>query len=155
MKKTPFMGTTEIDSKRTAGEISTLLVEHGARHIALEYDEAGKVTAMSFVLIVSGVPHPFKLPARIEAMQAFFKRRRIETMKWRAHEFEAKDREQAERVAWRQLLRWCEAQFALIETGMVKKEEVFSPYLLNEDGRTLFECLEESRFKALPPGKQA
>jgi hypothetical protein len=77
-------------------------------------------------------------------------------MKWHARKFEERDREQAERVGWRQLKRWLEAQLALVETEMVEMREVFAPYLLAEDGRTLFECLEESRFKALPaPAKEA
>jgi hypothetical protein len=59
-------------------------------------------------------------------------------------------REQAERVAWRQLLRWAQAQLAMIETGMAAAEEVFLPYLQEPSGRTVYEVFAESRFKALP-----
>lgn len=150
-----YMESTEIASDRTAGEITGLLVAGGARSIAMEYGEAGKIVGMHFALIVGGLPYHFKMPVRTEAVHRIFKDRRVATMKWKAHEFEAKDREQAERVAWRQLLRWVQAQMAMVDAGMAQAREVFAPYLLNESGRTLFEYLEETRFKALPPGKEA
>ena len=149
------METTEIPAERTAGEITALLVAAGARRIAMDYGEGGKVVGMNFTLLVGGLPYPFKMPVRTESVQKIFKERRRQTMKWRAQEFEDKDREQAERVAWRQLLRWVQAQMAMVDAGMVQAREVFAPYLLEPSGRTLFEFLEETRFKALPPGKEA
>lgn len=57
---------------------------------------------------------------------------------------------QAKRIAWRQILRWVEAQLALVETDMVKMQEVFMPYIqVNIKGQTLYEKLEESKFKML------
>ena len=56
---------------------------------------------------------------------------------------------QAKRIAWRQILRWVEAQLALVETGMVKIQEVFIPYMLMDKGKTLYEKLEETQFKML------
>lgn len=156
MKRKPlYMETTSISAEQTAGEITSLLVAAGARQISMEYGEGGRIVGMHFVLLVGGLPYPFKLPVRTEAVHKIFKQRRIQTMRFRAREFEAKDREQAERVAWRQLLRWVQAQMAMVDAGMVETREVFAPYLLEPTGRTLFEFLEETRFKALPPGKEA
>lgn len=150
-----YMETTEISAERTAGEITSLLVASGARQVAMEYGDGGKIIGMNFILLIHGLPYPFKMPVRTEAVQKIFKQRRVQSMKFRASEFEAKDREQAERVAWRQLLRWVQAQMAMVDAGMVQAREVFAPYLLEPSGRTLFEFLEETRFKALPPGKEA
>lgn len=156
MKQKPlYMETTEISAERTAGEILGLLHTAGARQIITDYDDARRITGIRFVLMVNNVPFPFQLPVRTQAVQKIFKDRRIQTMKWRASEFEEKDREQAERVAWRQLLRWVQAQMAMVDAGMVATREVFAPYLVDPSGRTLFEYLEETRFKALPPGKEA
>jgi hypothetical protein len=150
------METTEISADRTAGEITSVLVAAGARQITLDYGDGGKVTGIKFILLVGGLPYPFKMPVRTEAVQKIFRDRRRQTMRWRASEFEAKDREQAERVAWRQLLRWVQAQMAMVDAGMAQTREVFAPYLLDESGtHTLFEFLEATRFKALPPGKEA
>jgi hypothetical protein len=153
--KALYMESTEISPERTAGEITSVLVAAGARQISMEYGDGGRVIGMNFMLLVGGLPYPFKLPVRTESVQKIFKDRRIQTMKWRASEFEAKDREQAERVAWRQLLRWVQAQMAMVDAGMVQTREVFAPYLLEPSGRTLFEYLEETRYKALPPGREA
>jgi len=58
---------------------------------------------------------------------------------------------QARRVAWRQILRWVQAQIALIETGMVELKEVFLPYiLLNiKTGETLYSRLETNKYKLI------
>jgi hypothetical protein len=150
-----YVESTEISVQRTAQEIQALLAEAGARQIVMDYGEGGKITGMHFLLIVRGVPFPFKLPVRTESVQKIFKQRRTQTQRWDARKYEQRDREQAERVAWRQLLRWIQAQLAMVDAGMVETREVFAPYLMDPTGRTLFECLEETRFKALPPGKEA
>jgi len=52
-------------------------------------------------------------------------------------------------VAWRQILRWIEAQLALVDTEMVQIQEVFMPYLQMNTGQTLYEKLEETKFKMI------
>ena len=47
--------------------------------------------------------------------------------------------EQAKRVAWRQLLRWTEAQLAMIDAGMAHAGEVFLAYAEVEPGVTFFQ----------------
>jgi hypothetical protein len=68
---------------------------------------------------------------------------------------EAELQQQAERIAWRQILRWLQAQLALIETGMVDAPEVFFPYALTQtkDGApiTLYQ-LAASEFRMLEGG---
>src|SRR5438552_18436509 len=44
---------------------------------------------------------------------------------------------QAVRVEWRIVKDWVEAQLALIETRMVTAQQVFLPYAIMRDGRTL------------------
>ena len=53
---------------------------------------------------------------------------------------------QAERVAWRILKDWVEAQMALLDIGMVRFEEIFLPYIETKNGRTVYERLEEKQF---------
>lgn len=60
-------------------------------------------------------------------------------------------RQQAQRVAWRILKTWVQAQMAIIETGMVSAEEVFLPYIMIE-GTSMFEALKGRRF-LLPEGR--
>lgn len=48
--------------------------------------------------------------------------------------------EQAERVAWRIIKDWIEAQMAILESKQVVFEEIFLPYMLNNKGQTFFEA---------------
>lgn len=50
------------------------------------------------------------------------------------------DREQAERVAWRIVKDWVEAQMAILESEMVHMDEIFLPYMVNNSGQTFFQA---------------
>ena len=53
--------------------------------------------------------------------------------------------EQANRVAWRIIKDWIDAQMAVLETEMVEMEEIFLPYVLNKQGQTLYEAFKENQ----------
>lgn len=137
MKKSLFMGTTKIDPQKTAGEIMAVLVASGARQIASDYDAGGKIRGLRFVIEAQGQTLAFALPIRVDTLLKHLRN----------------DRAQAERVAWRQLLRWVQAQLAMIEVGMVRAEEVYVPYMLQAGGKTLYEVMWESKFKAIEAGR--
>lgn len=140
MKKRLYLETTEVPAARTAAEIDALLVDMGARAISKEYGPNGSITAMHFVLLVNNAPHSFRLPVRTATIQKYLGNTR--------------DTGKAERIAWRQMYRWIQAQLAMIQCGMVQAREVFLPYLQDASGRTLFEVMDETQFKALPAPKQ-
>lgn len=51
------------------------------------------------------------------------------------------DLQQAERVAWRIIKDWIEAQMAIIEAQLASMDEVFFPYMLDSAGqKTLYEA---------------
>lgn len=151
--KTLFMETTAVAPEKTAAEITTLLVMSGARQISMDYDEAGKLAGLRFVLAIHGGLLPFKLPVRTEPVFKILNGRR--KYSYDRTNCAEKDRAQAERVGWRQLLRWVQAQLAMIETGMVATEEIFLPYMQNPDGQTVYELFAGTHFKQLPAGKEA
>jgi len=138
-KKSIFMGTTKIAAERTALEVQKVLVRSGARQVACDYDQQGKIRGMRFCIPVNGVDMAFSLPVRTEALAKLLRG----------------DLAQAERVAWRQLLRWTEAQMAMIDVGMVKAAEVYTPYMLRQSGRTLWEEMLAGQLKALPAPEAA
>lgn len=141
-KKTIFMGTTTVEAVKTVGEISAALVRAGARDVSTQFEQ-GKIVAMRFSVVVAHGPLVwFKLPCRTEKLLS----------KLRG------DRAQAERVAWRQVLRWVEAQLAMAESGLVYVHEVFMPYMERIDPEsgnavTMFEAWQASTVKALGAGK--
>jgi len=142
MIKTLFMETTQIEASQTVGEIQRILGKYGASAILTEYDN-GEVTAVSFRVRFNSQEIPFRLPCRWEAILKKLKSRR------KRRPYKRSIESQARRVAWRQVLRWIEAQLALVDTEMVQIQEVFMPYLQMNTGQTLYEKLEETKFKMI------
>jgi hypothetical protein len=151
MKKTLYMETTEVPTERTAAEVCAELIKAGATQIATSYD-SGKVRALRWTMKVGGEEKLFAMPARIEPLYQYFLKRAQNGSNWWANSEQlTKVRDKAERVAWRQLLRWVQSQLALIETGMVEAAEVFFPYWEPVPGRTVFAMFKDHELKALPP----
>lgn len=140
--------TTTIAVEKTHGEICRLLAKHGAKSVLSEFDGEGEPTAVSFLIDTPFGERGFRLPANIDAVfkvlsQQYDKgqvQRRFVT------------REQAARVGWRIVKDWLEAQMAIVDTQMVTFTQVMLPYMVTEQGTTVYEAL-ESRNLALPPGR--
>lgn len=143
MAKTLFMETTEIDPLKTAGEITSLLVQTGATSIMQEYKN-GNIVALSFQMAVAAGTIAYTLPVRIEPVYKQLVQRHPS---WDV----SRCRLQAKRVAWRQLLRWVQAQLAMIDTGMVVADEVFMPYAKISDTETIYERIKAENYRALLP----
>jgi hypothetical protein len=146
-----YMETTKISAERTAQEIATLLAQSGASAVLTEYSKDRKISGLAFKLFVGDREVPFSLPVRVDPVFRCLQRKRTAT--WRIKK-EQEDREQGERVAWRQLLRWIQAQLALIDTGMVQTAEVFMPYVQVSPGQTLYERLTANGHLALPAARE-
>lgn len=145
-----FMETTGIEPSRSAAEITQALMIAGARSIAGRYED-GTIVGMSFTLMVEKQEVPFSLPVRVESLYVKFLKDAKRSQQWRGStEQITKLRAKAERIAWRQLFRWVEAQLAMIETGMAQSAEVFMPYITGTNGQTMFENFYEQKVKALP-----
>lgn len=141
--KTLYMETTKVSASQTVSQIQALLGQAGASAIMTEY-KGGEVFAVSFQIEVEGNPIPFRLPCRDEAIfEILYKRKKRGTHNERVLDTM---KDQAKRVAWRQILRWIEAQIALVQTRMVRIEEVFLPYIRAKDGRTLYQSIQENGF---------
>jgi len=133
-----FAESTDVPVSKSMAEITTLLIQSGAVAISQELDH-GHVIGLSFVIPYGAGRIPFRLPVRVDPVFQKLNGRRDA---WGAYSRAKKakdDRDQAERIAWRQLYWWLKSQFALIELGMVESAEVFLPYMLANDGRTFFD----------------
>ena len=132
--------TTTIESFKTVAEIEQILVKHNAKSIMKNYD-GESIISLSF-LVDTGINQvPIKLPAKVdECLMVLQMEKKKGTKNIKA------TKDQAERVAWRILKDWVEAQMALLDIHMVKLEEVFMPYIIDSHGNTLFEKFEEKQF---------
>jgi hypothetical protein len=150
-KQILFMETTKIKAGQTASQIVSFLAQACAREVLMQYDGKGKLTGLKFSLdIPRHGTQIFVLPARVDPIFKIINGRRKYAHDQTVNK--SKDLEQSERVAWRQLFRWVQAQLALIQTGMVEAAEVFLPYMQAKDGKTFWEYVLTGGQLALPPG---
>lgn len=145
--------STSIEVAQSVREITEILVSGGASAIMTDYDGARNMVALSFKVQTPKGDIYFKLPADPRPVSQIINEqtekrvtrhgmygrttRRAVPSKFK------NDMDQARRVAWRILKDWIEAQMALIEVGMVKIHQVFLPYAIMKDGRTVFEMTED------------
>lgn len=133
--------TTTVDAFKTASEIELILVKHKAKSIMKNYD-GESITGLSFLIDFGVQQIPVRLPVKVDECLEVLKR---EKKKNPRSNIKA-TKEQAERIAWRILKNWVEAQMALIDIEMVRFEEIFLPYIETQNGQTIYERLEEEKF---------
>lgn len=147
--------TTTIPVEKTIAEIEKMLADSGASKILKDYNDEGKVEAISFVIPTEKGKLPFRLPMNLDSV--------LQTLKTQSGEYKTYrsgqqrkipqsmvNKEQAGKVGWRIIKDWLEAQLALFFLQMVKIEEIFLPYMYNEKAdKTMFQMLEEKGFDNL------
>ncbi len=130
--------TTTINVNKTIGEIQELLSKHGATAIITEYDN-GNVTGISFKIITLKGELGIRLPSNTDRVLRVLKNQR-------KNNNQVKDTfEQANKVAWRIIKDWVAAQMAILETEMVEMEQIFLPYILNNEGKTLYQAFRDNQ----------
>lgn len=132
--------TTKTEAEQTISEIQRMLSRHGVQAMMTEY-EGPQVSAVSFRLAVNGKLMSFKLPCNWRCVREIFNRPEYAgKMKVARADWD----NQAVRTAWRIIKDWVEAQLALVEVNMVTIPQVFLPYVLTKDGKTLSEKISEN-----------
>lgn len=141
--------TTSIEPIKTAGEIQGILAMKGARQISIDYDTdgTGLPVAISFMILVFEQPVYFRLPCNVEGV--------YEAMCKYGSKVPPRlqNKAQAQRVAWRIIKDWVEAQMALVEAKQAQMAEVFMSYAIDSTGRTFFQAFAESKQKLLTAGE--
>jgi hypothetical protein len=148
--------TTKIDADKTAGEITRCLASHGASSILTDYTD-GILSAISFSITMGERRIGFRLPCDWRPVFAIITKGRKKPSEWDKARFARWKSEwemQAVRTAWRIVKDWIEAQMALVETQMVTTQQVFLPYAVMGDGRTLSEHVASDPGFLLGEGKK-
>ena len=121
--------TTKVPVSRSVQEIQKALVKAGATSIMQDYDQDGAISAIAFKITLNGQDISFRLPSETRAVLAVMQQDGTpRSLLNEAH---------AQRVAWRIVKDWVEAQMAIVATKMVTLPQVFLPYAVNRDGVTL------------------
>lgn len=147
--------TTKIDADKTAAEIARCLSVHGATAIMTDYKD-GVLTAISFGIEVNGRKMGFRLPCDWKPVFAIITKGKKNPYSWdedKKRRWASEWELQAVRTAWRIVKDWVEAQMALVETQMAKTQDVFLPYLVMGNGKTLAENVQTDPGLLLGDGK--
>lgn len=146
----PVNYSTKIEALQTVAEMQALLAAHGARRISVDYDASGVPGALEFVLATPHGQRSFSLPASVERMERVLQhedqagRLKVGSKTQRA------SRVQAERVAWRVMKTWLEAQLALVAAEMIDLDQALLAFLqVGPAGQTLYEVYKERESSAV------
>lgn len=137
--------TTQIDAFKTISEIQQLLAKAGASAVLSDYDTNGYIVALSFKIKLNDQELTFRLPTDWRPVLGVLEQQNIPR--------KLQTQEQALRVAWRITKDWVAAQVAFIETMMVTTAQVFLPYAVNQEGKSLYEVISENPQMLLGNGK--
>jgi len=139
------------DSRNTFDKIQRILAMNGANKVMFDYKKDGTVESLTFGLEIDGQSRGFRLPAMVENVTEilFGGKDRYGNVK----EITQAKREQAYRTAWANIRDWLDAQMALVATKQAKIQQIFLPYAVMKDGRTLSEHVESDPNFLLGNGK--
>lgn len=138
--------STTVSAQKTVAEITDILVKHGAREILSNYSDTRIIESLSFIVKTPYGDMGIRLPINPDAVLKVLERQNVPR--------NLKTREQAVKIAWRILKDWVRSQMAILETEMVKMEQIFLPYMITPDNKTLYQVMVEKRF-LLKEGDQA
>jgi hypothetical protein len=130
--------TTQVAAMKTVAEVQAKLAKAGAMETATSYVE-GRPVAVMFRAPTPFGPREYELPVDRDKVLAVLKQQPKVPARY-------VNPDQAERIAWRILKDWVEAQLAIIETAMVTIDQVMLPYMRTDDGRTVFDRYRSNQF---------
>lgn len=145
MRKSIKNYTTSISVQKTLSEIQELLVKAGANKLMFDFED-GEASGVMFLLKVGDKELPIKLPARVKNVEQIFYVNKNVKNRYYKKDLTDSEKQQSKRTAWRNIKDWIDAQLALVETEMVKFEEVFLPYVVMGN-KTIFEQFEDNQLK--------
>lgn len=131
-------------SRNVFSDIQKTLATHKVLDIRFLYEASGsgRIEGIEFSVNINGAVYPFRMPVRVK---------NVEIVMYGNRRLTQAQKDQAYRTAWANLRDWISAQMAMIDTGMVRPEEVFLPYMIEHSGeRTFYEAMSESQFLLLP-----
>lgn len=149
----PVNYTTKVEATQTVAEMQALLARHGARRIAVDYGPSGVPASLDFMLETPHGLRSFSLPVDAERMKRLLEKEeqagRLKTGSLSVRT----SLEQAERVAWRVMKVWLEAQLSLVAAELVDLDQAMFAYLqVGPTGETLYEVYRTRENLALTDG---
>jgi hypothetical protein len=140
----PTLKNTRSKSPNVHARIKKILVSYGARGIHEEYDDQQRLCALSFDLLVHGRLLSYRVPARIEQVEAALRK------DGRIHPNQVKT--QAYQTAWANIRDWLDINLAMSRLTQMETSEVFLSFQITPSGATVYDVIKDRQF-LLPPTK--
>lgn len=135
--------TTSVPASRTIAQVQSILVKAGARQVLTEFSAGGTPTGVAFAIETPHGLRNYRLPVDVAAVTQVMRNDRETPPRFRTPQ-------QAERVGWRILKDWIEAQLAIVSTQMVAFDQVMLPYMSTGGEQTVYDLYLAQQL-ALPP----
>lgn len=140
--------TSETSADRSVSKIERRLVEIGAKSVNKDYRN-GILSGIRFLIDINDQTVVFELPAKIdrvfEVLWKEIKQPQANTQKQIA--------EQAERTAWKIISDWVDIQTSMILLEQADTLQVFLPYAIVGNGKTLYNMIQDNGYKLLSSPK--
>lgn len=143
--------TTRISAAKSIAEVTSMLVKAGVSTVATRYSD-GRAVGLAFTMPTPHGPRDFELPVNVEGVAALLAKqeKRGDFRSTRKAKGYFSTPEHAEKVAWRVMKDWMEAQLAMIEAEMADIIQVMLPYVIvGIEGKTLHEVYREREQAAI------
>lgn len=138
--------TTKVPASRSINEVQAMLAARGATGILFEYEAegTGRLAALSFKISMRGKDVGFRLPSNWKRAQEALRQQGIR----KAHV----DEEYVYRVAWRIVRDWVASQMSILDLELVEFPQIFLPYAIGANNKTLYENVIQDPGFLLGPG---
>jgi hypothetical protein len=141
MPGNPLNYSTIVSPDKSANECTAMLGRFGAVRTGLAYDRNRVPFGLTFVLNTRWGERLYELPVDFEGTyQVLLKAYKDGKIK-RSYA----ERGHAQRVAWRVVKDWLEANLALIEQGLMEADRVMFPYMLVAPELSVFSAYDEQQ----------
>jgi hypothetical protein len=128
--------TTKAPAMQSVNKVQEALIAHGAVGIQMMYDADRRISALQFALpFKDGKNMAYSLPCEWRRFQQVLKNQNVR--RWEEDEY-------AYRVAWANIRDWVTAQMALYETQMVDMPQIFLPFAVGKEGKTLYDHVQQN-----------
>lgn len=149
-----YLATTGVPASKSCAEIMDVLLDCGAINPGFLNGEGGRRrVGVRFSLKIGGEVYPFQMCPNTDAVFRLLQADRSDRGNYRK-EAREKDREQSERIAWRQVLYLVRAQVAVAALELANPGQVFMGFLTDRDGVSAFDKFVEQAGRALGPGEE-
>lgn len=125
--------STTISVEKTCNEIQKILITGKASKISFDY-ENGIPINITFSCYFKGTLATFSLPCRFDGITKIIVEDKRIDRRYR-------NPQQAQKVAWRILKDWIEAQLAIVAAEMAELPEVFMQYGVTRSGERLYDYI--------------